>query len=143
MAARVNRSRRKAGFSLMELMVAGSVLLLMSLALLEGIVVAAKIARENSEHLAAEALAFDIAWTRFNEEYKGLAANPTTTYTFSTNDTPVLASWPRSQISSRVSTTNGIAGKFIVSRVAWGPNNERVVEHRVFRSELSRIVKRD
>ena len=70
-AKRRNHSHAR-GATLIEVMLAGSILLLMSLSLFEGIAVAARIARENAEYLQADAYAFDLAWKRYNESYLAL-----------------------------------------------------------------------
>ena len=136
---RASSMRGRGGFTLVEAMVAASVLALMSLAFLEGVIVAARIARENSERMAAEAFAFDLAWMKFNEEYKSLALG-TTSYSVADN-VPVLASWPAATAQTYVYTTNGISGKFIVSRVRWGRGNELSASHCVYRADLSRVAR--
>lgn len=125
------------GFTLVETMMAGAILALLTCALLEGIIVATRLSRENSERLAAEAFAFDLAWMKFNEDYASLSIG-TTPYSVAPH-VPVLAAWPDASAMTSVFTTNGIAGKFIVSEVRWGPRNSRSVTHRVFRSALSRV----
>ena len=67
---RMRRSKR--GVTLVEVMLAASILALMVLALFEGITVSARIARENAEYLQADAYAFDLAWKRYNERYQAL-----------------------------------------------------------------------
>ena len=129
----------RAGFTLVEVMVAGSVLAFLSVALFEGVIVAWRISRENAERMAAEAFAFDLAWMKFNVEYKSLASG-TTSYRVSEN-VPVLARWPDATAQTYVYTTNGLAGKFIVSRVRWGVRNELSASHCVYRGELSRVAK--
>lgn len=62
----------KRGVTLIEVMLAASILALMVLALFEGIAVSARIARENAEYLQADAYAFDLAWKRYNESYGAL-----------------------------------------------------------------------
>ncbi len=57
------------GFTLVECMLAGALLALASLALFEGVGLSARIARENSQVLAADALAWDAVWKKFNEDY--------------------------------------------------------------------------
>lgn len=131
--------RAKAGFTLVEAMVAASVLALLTLAFLEGVIVASKIARENSERMAAEAFAFDLAWMKFNEEYKSLALG-TTSYSVADN-VPVLSNWPSATAQTYVYVTNGVSGKFIVSRVRWGRDNELSASHCVYRADLSRVAK--
>ena len=60
------------GVTLVEVMLAASILALTVLALFEGIAVSARIARENAEYLQADAYAFDLAWKRYNESYGAL-----------------------------------------------------------------------
>ena len=79
----MRKSRR--GVTLVEVMLAASILALMVLALFEGIAVSARIARENAEYLQADAYAFDLAWKRYNESYGALrnfvsAASPERTF---------------------------------------------------------------
>lgn len=64
--------RAKRGVTLVEVMLASSILALMALSLFEGVAVAARIARENAEYLQADAYAFDLAWKRYNESYMAL-----------------------------------------------------------------------
>ncbi len=66
-----NRPRAR-GVTLVEVMLAASILAVMVLALFEGIAVAARVARENAEYLQADAYAFDLAWKRYNENYSVL-----------------------------------------------------------------------
>ena len=66
--------RSRGGFTLVEVMLAGAIAVLMTLALMEGIIVAAKISRENSQLLAAEAFAWDTAWKWLNKAYDDLPA---------------------------------------------------------------------
>jgi prepilin-type N-terminal cleavage/methylation domain-containing protein len=60
------------GFTLAECMVAGAVLCLLSLALLQGIPMVTRIANENAQLLAADSLAWDAAWKTFNVPYANL-----------------------------------------------------------------------
>ena len=64
----------RGGFTLVEVMLAGAIAVLMTLALMEGLVVAAKISHENSELLAADAFAWDTAWKWLNKSYDELPA---------------------------------------------------------------------
>ena len=98
----------RGGFTLVEVMLAGSIAVLATLALMEGLIVAAKISHENSELLAADAFAWDTAWRWLNKSYEDLPDTTTwTTYDLtidgdfkrdatygmlgaSTNDCPVL-----------------------------------------------------
>ena len=63
--------RGRKGATLVELMLAGAILALVVTSLFEGILVANRIAHENAELLAAQAIAADAAWWRFNEKYDG------------------------------------------------------------------------
>lgn len=56
----------------MEVMLAGAIAVLATLSLLEGIIVSTKIAHENGELLAADALAWDTAWKWLNKKYEDL-----------------------------------------------------------------------
>ena len=131
----------KRGFTLVEVMVAGAILALLTCALLEGIIVAVKVSRDNSRHLAAEALAFDLAWLHFNRDYDGdlRKAVATTTYD-AAGLAPTLAN---ADATARVliSSVDGISGVLIHSEVAWGSAaNRQTVSHDVFRGSMSRTT---
>lgn len=81
--------RARGGFTLVEAMLAGSIAILLTLSLLEGFIVAAKISHENSELLAAEAYAWDVAWKWLNKSYADLpeiAAG----YTYDSGSNPLI-----------------------------------------------------
>ena len=59
--------RARGGFTLVEAMLAGAIAVLATLALMEGLVVAAKVSHENAELLAADAFAWDTAWRWLNK----------------------------------------------------------------------------
>ena len=91
----------RAGFTLVEMMLAGAITMLMTLALLEGLIVSARISRENSELLAADAFAWDTAWKWLNKAYDDLPSQTDgvsydsltdTAMAMTSNDCPVLAS---------------------------------------------------
>ena len=136
----------KRGFTLVEVMVAGAILALLTCALLEGIIVAVKVSRDNSRHLAAEALAFDLAWLHFNRDYDGdlrkavATGTSTTTYDDAAGLAPTLAN---ADATARVliSSVDGISGVLIHSEVAWGSAaNRQTVSHDVFRGSMSRTT---
>lgn len=90
----------RAGFTLVEMMLAGAITMLMTLALLEGLIVSARISRENSELLAADAFAWDTAWKWLNKAYDDLPSQTSgvsydsmtdTAMAMTSNDCPVLA----------------------------------------------------
>ena len=73
MTSTSSRTRKaERGVTLVEVMLAASILALTVLAVFEGIAVSARIARENAEYLQADAYAFDLAWKRYNESYSAL-----------------------------------------------------------------------
>ena len=136
----------KRGFTLVEVMVAGAILALLTCALLEGIIVAVKVSRDNSRHLAAEALAFDLAWLHFNRDYDGdlrkavATGTSTTTYDDAAGLAPTLAN---ADATARVliSSVDGISGVLIHSEVTWGSAaNRQTVSHDVFRGSMSRTT---
>ena len=123
----------KKGFSLVECMLAGSITCLMVLVLFEGVIVAGRIAHENSQFLAASDYAFDLAWQKFNESMETLKKHQAYTTviesgTISSNAAPVLY-YANSPATSYVSyyrvedtLTNGV---FISANVEWGPVGKR------------------
>ena len=66
--------RARGGFTLVEVMLAGAIAVLATLAIMEGLIVSAKISHENSELLAADAFAWDTAWRWLNKAYEDLPA---------------------------------------------------------------------
>ena len=135
----------KRGFTLVEVMVAGAILALLTCALLEGIIVAVKVSRDNSRHLAAEALAFDLAWLHFDRDYDGdlrkaVATGPSTTTYDAAGLAPTLAN-ADATARVRISSVDGISGVLIHSEVAWGSAaNRQTVSHDVFRGSMSRTT---
>ena len=89
----------RGGFTLVEVMLAGALAVLATLALMEGMIVSAKISHENSELLAADAFAWDTAWRWLNKSYEELPSQAFGTIydsatdnamAMTTNDCPVL-----------------------------------------------------
>lgn len=79
------------GVTLAECMVASAVLGLLVLVLLSGVTVATRIADDNAQLLAAEAVAWDAAWKRFNEDYDNLDPSEVTGWqNLSSNAAPIL-----------------------------------------------------
>lgn len=64
--------RRRQGITLVEVMLAGAIVSVLMGAFLAGIVTSANVSRENSEILAAEAYAWDVAWKWFNTKDEDL-----------------------------------------------------------------------
>ena len=65
------------GFTLLECTLAGALLCLLSVALLKGVSVATRVARENAELLAADGIVWDALWTAFNGDYDNLESMAT------------------------------------------------------------------
>ena len=137
----------RGGFTLVEVMLAGAIAVLMTLALMEGLVVSAKISHENSELLAADAFAWDTAWKWLNKAYDELPSQTggvvydsatDTAMAVTTNDCPELASSKTGgdpRVVVRVVQCGGGAalsrhGKTVTAKridvdVEWGPPGDR------------------
>ena len=64
--------KMRRGATLVEVMLAGALAVMLTLACLEGVIVSTGIAHENSQLLAAEAYAWDTAWKWLNKSYDDL-----------------------------------------------------------------------
>ena len=119
------------GVTLAECMIASAVLGLLVLALLSGVSVAARIADDNARLLAAEAVAWDAAWKRFNEDYDSLVLNETTGWqNLSSNAAPALSVYDtpaklRVDVSAAAEAGWLADLKVIVADVEWGPASRR------------------
>ena len=126
------------GVTLAECMVASAVLGLLVLVLLSGVTVATRIADDNAQLLAAEAVAWDAAWKRFNEDYDNLVLNETTGWqNLSSNAAPVLSVYDTpAYISNTVVAVERVLKpeeadgwlrelKAIIVDVEWGPAGRR------------------
>ena len=137
----------RGGFTLVEVMLAGTIAVLATLALMEGLVVSAKISHENSELLAADAFAWDTAWRWLNKPYDELPSQVSGTVYDSaalsgmaatTNDCPELSREKTGgdpRVVVRVVMCGGTAAmsrhgaaasvKRIDVDVEWGPDGDR------------------
>ncbi len=137
----------RGGFTLVEVMLASAIAVLMTLALMEGIVVAAKISHENSQLLAADAFAWDTAWRWMNKSYDDLPSQTggvvydsatTSGMAMTTNDCPEISREKAGvdpRLVVRVVYCGGagalerhgltIAAKRIDVDVEWGPEGDR------------------
>lgn len=135
------------GVTLVEVMLAVSMICLVSLGLFEAVILATRITHENSEFLAADALAWDIAWKRFNESYEDLSAsvrgysNPIVDTVDTSrgreesaapvlwygNDCPVKVYTVITNATYRIGSTQSewVNGLNIHVNVEWGPSNNR------------------
>ena len=137
----------RGGFTLVEVMLAGAIAVLMTLALMEGLVVVAKISHENSELLAADAFAWDTAWKWLNKAYDELPSqtggyvydsDSNAAMTITTNECPELAAAKTGgdpRVVVRVVMCDGagavdrhgmsVKAKRIDVDVEWGPPGDR------------------
>ena len=113
------RMRTRAGVTLVEVMLAGAMTALVTLATLEGFIVAAKISHENAEALQADGVAFDKLWRNFYHDYDRLIpAVLTNAY-------------------EQVAYTN--SGKMLYIDLPYGANNRYTRHLEVFRSDIPRV----
>ena len=125
--------RARKGATLVELMLAGAILALVVTSLFEGVLVANRIAHENAELLAAQAIASDAAWWRFNEQYDGkggLDIGPMAWQDLSRKAAPQLSRYnqaPRLGIGVSAITEAGWDAEMrvITADVEWGPAGRR------------------
>ena len=143
---------RARGATLIEVMLAASILALMVLSLFEGIAVSARIARENAEYLQADAYAFDLAWKRYNESYGALRNFVSTTSPEQTFDeeiteeaAPLLYRAGSSAVSHTTITripnpadASVELGLLITVDVEWGKSNAR---HRLSSTHTAKVFK--
>ena len=138
--------KARRGVTLVEVMLAGSIAVLLTLACLEGVIVATGMAHESAQLLAAEAYAWDTAWRWLNKPYEDL--NNSTTAKFypdagysvvSSNDCPMLCKelngGADAKLYVRVQLLSGSAApvrhgesaavKRIDVDVEWGPPTSR------------------
>jgi hypothetical protein len=89
--------KARRGVALVEVMLAGSIAVLLTLACLEGVIVATGLAHESAQLLAAEAYAWDTAWRWLNKPYDELNNSATAKFypdagysVVSSNECPML-----------------------------------------------------
>lgn len=134
------------GFTLTECMLASSIICLTALVSLEGVIVTTRIAHENSEILAADAIAWDAAWKRFNEDFTKLKVGESSTETLSDDAAGPLNAYdtPAQLIVSVTDDDNFPGLRKVITDVEWGPSNKRrrlstTKETSVCRSDMMRI----
>ena len=124
------------GFSLVECAIAAALLSISALALLKGIPVATRIATENAQILAADAVAWDAVWKTFNEDYDSIALGTSTPVKLSESAAPSLyIEGSEAELTIAVesfSMGTKIDGdwkffpmKSISANVTWGPQGNR------------------
>jgi len=126
---KIGNARMKGGFTLVECMLASAILGVSCLVLFEGVGVCARVAHENAQLLAAEGVAWDAVWKRFNESYDDLVLNESTGWqNLSDAAAPSLAGLePKIRVSVLPMTTEGRRAdmKVIQADVEWGPATAR------------------
>ncbi len=137
--------KRKSGLTLLEVMLAGAMVSIATLAMMEGFIVSMKIVHENAETLQADGVAFDLLWRKFYGDYDHLTS--TVGRTVEENETNSSTS---PYYSSRVSdvdlpdfkytesVSNAPSGKFLSIDLKYGTNDRFSRHLEVFRSEIPR-----
>lgn len=145
--------RLRRGITLVETMVAGAMLTLLSLAFFKGLSLSSRIAHDNAETLEAESLAWDAVWTAFNEDYDDLLAKSPVTrrVTLSGDAAPQLTRYNGpAELTVALSrfrmSVDGKAVDYVCVEgdVEWGPMNRRrklsdTQRTFVYRGPLSRV----
>ena len=144
------------GFTLVECVLAGTLLSLLSIALLKGVAVATRIAEENAQLLAADGVAWDAVWKTFNEDYDDIPVGSNTVWLSQSAAPQLYVEGYQAELTVVVTNFNmgtKVGGewkyspmKSIEADVAWGVKGNRKSLssfHRVFvyRSDLGRVKK--
>lgn len=130
----------RGGFTLLECTLAGALLCLLAVALLKGIGVTTRVARENAETLSADAVAWDALWTAFNMDDRSLdlAASERALSEASAPDLYHAAHPARLKLW--VSPVPGYPSlKGIAAAVEWGTAPRKALTNFVYRSSLRRV----
>ena len=149
MRRRRDRRRSKAGVTLVEVMLAGALTALVSLATLEGFIVAAKIAHENAEVLRADGIAFDLLWRKFYTDYDNLHStvgkvlenkqtDSTTSPYYRNPSTTSITNLPAFGYNESVSNCYG--GKLLGINLKYGSAGQYTRHLEVFRSDIPRTT---
>ena len=139
-----NRKRHlKAGVTLVEVMLAGAMTALVTLATLEGFVVATKIVHENAETLQADGIAFDLLWRKFYGDFEKMTSTTgkapdwkNTSDSQSPYRSNVYTNAPSFTYSESISNCYG--GKLLSIDLKYGTGNRFTRHLEVFRSEIPR-----
>ena len=137
MTTRCGHRKSKSGVTLLEVMLASSITAVLVLVLLETLIFGARIAKENSQLLAADAYAFDVAWRLCNVAHDNLPTSANANwYAISSNAAPAisLAGWDPARCY--VTITNAGGGKVIAVDVQWGPSGRRRSLNSYHRTEI-------
>lgn len=132
------------GFTLVECMLAGSLLCIAAVGLVQGLGVLSRVAAENAETLEADALTWDAIAAEFNREYDEIALGRTTRV-LTEEEAPRLwsdAEGYEAKLTVRVRAMapaeRGVL-KSIESWVEWGDrDNRKALTNCVYRSNIQR-----
>lgn len=134
---------------------AGAILSVSALALMQGVAVATRIARDNAQLLAADGVAWDAAWKTFNEDYDNIPLGQTEETLTEAAAPSLYAEGSEAVLTmcvSNMTLSAEIGGKdvFYVMKtiqadVEWGPSGRRRKlsnYHNIFlyRSDLRRVT---
>lgn len=140
------RRHQQSGMTLVETMLAAAVLLLLTLVLFEGISLGFRVTKENSEHLAADALAYDTLWRLFNWNFEDLIKyKGGNRITISEDDAPVLynASLPETAtLSYSITPSANKSTCTIMVNVEWYSSGHQVSLTNDFSPRLPYVVTR-
>jgi len=133
------------GFTLVECMLAGTLLCVAALALLQGLGVLSRVAKENAEMLEADAVVWDALAAEFNRPYDKINS-ATKTRLLTELEAPLL--WSNSVGNVRLtvrtavmpmSNASGSPLKSIAAWVEWGgPESRMTLTNFVYRSDVGR-----
>ena len=136
---------RRAGVTLVEVMLAGAMSAMAVLATLEGFIVAARIAHENAETLCADNIAFDLLWRKFYGDFDTMYS--TVGGSLVERNTDDVASPYRSTFlgdppsySYREGVIPKDGGKLLVITLSYGSSGQFSISNELFRSEIPRIT---
>ena len=142
------RSKARAGVTLLEVMLAGALTAIAALATLEAFIVAGKVAHENAETLRADNVAFDLLWRKFYGDYDQmrptagqLVAEKNTADSNSPYRSASLDDPPSYAYREYVTPINdGNDGKLLAVTLRYGPDGAYTISIEVFRCNIPRTA---
>lgn len=142
------RSKARAGVTLLEVMLAGALTAIAVLATLEAFTVAGKVAHENAEALRADNVAFDLLWRKFYGDYDQMRStvgqlvpekntdDSNSPYRSASLDDP-----PSYAYREYVTPINdGNDGKLLAVTLRYGPDGAYTISNEVFRCNIPRTT---
>ena len=142
------RSKARAGVTLLEVMLAGALTAIAVLATLEAFTVAGKVAHENAEALRADNVAFDLLWRKFYGDYDQMRStvgqlvpekntdDSNSPYRSASLDDP-----PSYAYREYVTPINdGNDGKLLAVTLRYGPDGAYTISNEVFRCNIPRTA---